>query len=140
MQPRTLMIAVIAALWGLGATAAGEEKWDKALKELDQQFAKIKSYTAKMEAWTDSKYGPDQKQKMEMTGAVEWVRQGKKALMHSDMKQKTTKTEGGKTTTTVSTITTVSDGDFMYMLMEEDGKKTVMKNRAQPAKSYHPVR
>ena len=139
MKRGTLVVAVIAALVGLSAAAAADEKVDKAVKELDQQFAKVKSYTAKIESKTDVEFGPGHTQKSEMAGTTEWLRKGEKALMRSEMKFKTTKTEEGKTTTTPSTITTVDDGEFLYVLTEEKGQKTVMKNQAATAKMHQPA-
>lgn len=139
MKPGTLVVAVIAALVGLSAAAAADEKVDKAVKELDQQFAKVKSYTAKFESKTDFEFGPGHTQKSEIAGTTEWLRKGEKALMRSEMKFKTTKTEDGKTTNTPSAITTVDDGEFLYVLTEEKGQKTVMKNQSSTAKMYQPT-
>ena len=138
MKQCTTVVAVLVALVGLSTMAMADEKADQAIKELDQQFSKVKSYTAAHETMTDTEFGPGYTQKMEMTGTSEWLRKGEQALMHSVSKCQTTKTEGGQTTTTPSTITTVNDGEFLYTLTEENGQKTVMKNSPQSSQVHQP--
>lgn len=138
MKRCTTVVAVLVALIGLSATAMADEKVDKAIKELDQQFSKVKSYTATDESMTNVEFGPGHTRKVEMTGTSEWLRKGEQALMHSVSKCQTTTTEGGQTTPTPSTITTVNDGEFLYMLTEENGRKTVMKNSPQSAQVHQP--
>jgi len=138
MKRGALVVAGIVALVGLSAGAAADERTDKAVKELDRQFAKVKSYTAKTEVMTDTEFGPGHTYKSEMVGTAEWLRKGEKARMRSETKCKTTETESGKTTTTPSTITTVDDGTFLWVLTEENGKKTVMKNQSPGVQMYRP--
>ncbi len=138
MKCSRLVAAVSATLLGLTVMAAADEKADKAIKELDQAFAKINSYTARIESMTDTEFGPGHTQKMEMVGKAEWLRKGKKALMRTETKCNTIKTEDGNTTKTPSTITIISDGDFLYMLTEEGDQKTVIKSKAQSAEEHHP--
>ncbi len=138
MKRGALVVAVIAALVGLSAAAAADEKVDKAIKDLDQKFAKVKSYTAKTEGMTDTEFGPEHTYKAEMVGTTEWLRKGEKALLRSETKHKTIETEGGKTTTTLSTVTTVDDGKFLWMLNEEQEQKTVTKSQSSAAHMYHP--
>jgi len=138
MKRHPAIVVVVAALIGLSASAAADERVDKAVSALDQQFAKVKSYVAKTESRTDTAFGPGHTQKMEMAGTSEWLRKADKALMRSTMKCKTIKTEGGQSTTTVSTITTVDDGTFLFMLTEEDGQKTVMKSPSQSTQMHRP--
>jgi len=136
---RTMLLAVMCTtLLGSSVTATADEKVDKAINELEQRFAKINSYTAKTEAMTDTEFSPGHTQKSEMVGTIEWVRKGEKALMRSDTKCNTVKTEGGQTTRTPSTIITVMDGEFYYMLTEEGDQKTVIKSQAPAAQTYHP--
>lgn len=139
MKRSTVVAAISTALLGLGVTATADEKVDQAVKELEAKFAKIDSYTAKTKTMTDTEFGPGHSQKSEMSGTAEWVRKGEKALMRSDTKCVTVKTEDGKKTTTPSIITTVNDSEFQYVLIEEGGKKKVTKTKAQPAQAYHPM-
>lgn len=138
MKRNTFLAVLGTALLCLSVTAVADEKVNKAIDELEQGFAKVKSYAAKTKAMTDTEFGPGHTQKTEMTGTMEWVRKGDKALMRSDTKCNTTKTEGGQTTSTPSTITTVMDGEFYYMLTEEGEKKTVVKSHAPATHTYHP--
>jgi outer membrane lipoprotein-sorting protein len=138
MKATTLLAAAGILLLGFSGTAAADDKADQAIQELEQQFAKVKSYTAKSEALTDTEFSPGHAQKSEMKGTIEWMRKGEKALMRSDTKCETTKTEGGQTTRAPSTITTVVDGEFYYMLTEEGDQKTVVKSLAPAAQTYHP--
>ena len=128
--------AVAAALILSGAAA--DEKADQAIKELDQNFAKVKSYTAKTESMTDVAFGAGNAQKMKMVGTSAWLRKGEKAMMRGETACETTKTQDGKTTTSKSTIVTVDDGTYLYVLTKEEGKQTVMKNHANAA-MYKPA-
>ena len=119
------------------AGAAADENADKAIKQLDENFAKVKSYTAKTETMTDVEFGPGHTQKMKMVGTSEWMRKGEKTMMRSETGCETTKAQDGKTTTSKSKITTVDDGTYIYVLTEEDGKQTVMKSHANPT-MYQP--
>lgn len=138
MKWSRVMAAVCAALLGLAVMAAADEKADKAIKELDQRFAKVNSYMAEMLMTTDIDYGSGHTETSEMVVTTEWVRKAKKALMRTETKSDTTKTEEGKTTKETSTTLTVSDGDFSYSMFDHDGQKMVMKSRAQPAQAAHP--
>lgn len=138
MKRKRIVATVCAVALGLAVSAAADEKVDKAAKELDQQFAKIKSYTSKSKTVTDYEFGPGHTQKAEMVGTMEWLRKGDKALMHAVIKSNTVTTEGGQTTKTSTTITTVSDGEFLYMLNDDGGQKTVIKNRAMLASDSRP--
>lgn len=130
--------AVSMVLLCFTVSVRADEKADGAIKELDQQYAKLKSYTAKTESMTDFAFGPDQTQKTEMAGTVEWQRDGEKVRMHSDMKGTTSKTENGETKKSDATITTVSDGEFLWVLNVEGDKKSVYKNRAPSADDSRP--
>jgi outer membrane lipoprotein-sorting protein len=138
MKRNRFVAAVSAVLLGFAASATADEKADGAIKKLDQQFAKVKSYTAKTESKTDIEFGPGHTQKTEMGGALEWMREGEKVLMRSDMKANTATTEGGTTTKTASTTTTVSDGEFLWVLNVEGDHKTVFKNRAPTVRDSRP--
>ncbi len=128
----------IVAVAALSATAVADGELDKAINELEQEFAKVRSYSATSESMTDVQFGPGHTQKSEMSGTTEWMRKGDLALMRSEVNCKTTVTQGGNTTTTPSTITTVNDGEFLYVLTEENGQKTVMKSKAPAASTHHP--
>ncbi len=138
MKGSTLAVVICAALLGFSMTAAADEKVDQAIKELDQQFAKVDSYTARTETMTDSEFGPGHTYKTEMVGTSEWVRKGEKALMHSETKVKTTETQAGKAKQTTSTITGVNDGEFYYTLTEQDGQKTVVKSKPLAGSVFEP--
>ena len=138
MKSSRIVAAAAAVLLGLSLSAAADEKADKVIKELDEQYAKIKAYSAKTKSTTDVEFTPEYKQKSEMVGMMEWARQGDKAMMHSVTQVKTVETQGGSTTDKASTITAVSDGEFMYVMTEEAGQKTVMKNKAPSAKDSRP--
>jgi len=138
MKRGSLVVAVIAVLVGLGATAAADEGTDNAIEKLDQQFANVNSYTAKTDVMTNTDFGPEQTYKSEMVGTTEWQRRGDKALMRSDTKCKTTQTESGNTTVTQSVITVVDDGEFLYSMTQEDGQVTVVKSRSLSVQSSQP--
>jgi outer membrane lipoprotein-sorting protein len=138
MKQKVLTGAIAAVLGAWCAAAQADEGLDKVIKELDGQFAKVKSYTAKIEMMTDMAFGPGHTQKTEMTGTTEWLRKGEKALIRSEMKGKTIKTEEGKTATTLSAMSAVDDGEFMYALTEEEGQKTVTKSQSQSGQMYKP--
>lgn len=138
MQRVRFVAAVSAVLLGLAVSAIADEKADEAIKQLDQQFAKIKSYTAKSESMMDVEFAPDHTQKTKLAGTLEWMRDGEKVRMRSEAKADTATTEGGKTTKKVSTHTTVSDGEFLWVLTVDGDQKTVLKNRAPTAQDSRP--
>ena len=138
MKLSILIGMAFAVLGGLCGGAVADEKADAAINELDKQFVNVKSYSAKTEAMTDAEFGPGHTSKKDMAGTSEWMRKGDTVLVRADMKCKTVATEGGNTTTTHSTLTTVNDGKFLYAVTDEDGKKTVVKNKAPAASSYQP--
>lgn len=138
MKRGTLLAAAFTVLLGFAAVAAADEKADQAIKELDESFAKVNSYTCKAQMMTDTEFGPGQAYKSKMLITSEWVRKGQKALMRNQAKSKTEQTMDGKTTKTTSMTTGVSDGDFLYTMTEGSGKKTAIKSRAPVAQDYHP--
>ena len=138
MNVTRIVAAVSAVLFGLSMSAAGEEKLDSVIKQLDDQYAKIKTYSAKTKTTTDFAYTPEYKQKSEMVGTMEWARKGDKVLFNSVTDCDTQTTQSGETKKTKSKITSVCDGDFLYAMNEEDGHKTVMKNKAPVASDTRP--
>lgn len=138
MKRSMLIAAAMIVLVGLSTSTIADEKVDNAINDLDGRFAKIKSYTSKTETMTDNEFGPGHTHKTEMTGASEWVRKNKKALMRSEAKHKTTETLDGKTTTTPSTLLTIDDGEFLYVLTEDKDKKMVMKNKSMAMSMHTP--
>ncbi len=135
---KTRVQAVAAVLAGLGVTAVADEAVDKATRELAQRFAQVQSYTAHVQTLNDFMFHPARGQKTTTAGPIEWQRQGEKALMRSVNTRTETKAARGQTTTKTATITTVSDGEFQYVLTEEDGQKTVEKSRAPALQTYSP--
>jgi outer membrane lipoprotein-sorting protein len=133
-----LAAALCAALAGLALTAVADQKLDNAINDLDQKFAQVKSYSSHMKSMSTVDMGPGHSQKTEMTGRSEWVRQGDVALQCTEMKCDTAVTKDGKTTKTPSTIKTVCDGKYLYVLTIEGDQKRVMKNPAQPAQKFSP--
>lgn len=130
--------AVSVMVAGFVVSATADEKVDGAIKELDQQFAKLKSYTARTESMTEIEFGPGHTQKTEMGGTVEWMCAGEKVHMRTDMKVNAATTEAGTATKTTSASTTVSDGEFLWVLNVEGDQKTVIKNRALTAQDSRP--
>jgi outer membrane lipoprotein-sorting protein len=138
MKRNRFVVAVSAVCLGFAVSATADEKADGAIKQLDQQFAKVTSYTAKTESTTDVEFGPGHTQKTQLAGTLEWMRDGEKARMRSDTKADTATAEGGTTTKTASTHTMVSDGEFLWVLTVEGDQKSVLKNRAPTAQESRP--
>jgi outer membrane lipoprotein-sorting protein len=138
MLRKVRLVAVVAVFANLGVAAHADEATDKAIKELERQFAQVKSYTSQFESMADTEFMPGHAHKMVMVGSAEWQRRDGKALLRLESKQTTTKTAGDETTTTTSTVTTVSDGELLYVLTEGNNQKTVVKSQASPLRVYHP--
>ncbi|MBN2446091.1 MAG: outer membrane lipoprotein carrier protein LolA [Phycisphaerae bacterium] len=137
MYKCVLVMAAIVLL-GTSATVMADEKAEKAIQELDKNFAKVKTYTCTSESTTDASFGPAFSQKSKMVTTSQWMRKGDNVLMKAETKGETTKTMAGETTTTPSTMTTVDDGKFMYVLTVEGDQKTVMKSKTNTVKSQSP--
>ncbi|MBU0718102.1 MAG: hypothetical protein KJ749_07635 [Planctomycetes bacterium] len=138
MRAYRCIAVVCAVLAGLAVMATADEKVDKAIKELDQKFAKINSYTSEWISKMDLDYGSGHIEKTESVTITEWMRKGPKALMRTEIATTTIKTEEGKTSEEKSKNLIVSDGDFYYSVFDQDGQKMVMKSKAQLAKDAHP--
>jgi outer membrane lipoprotein-sorting protein len=124
-------------LTALVASTARAETIDEVGKKLDENYAKLKSYTAKGKS--------EQKMEMPQVGkfesatefTIEWMRRGDQALMRSDSKTAVTQNMQGEESKSETAVTTISDGKFIYFLSEEltgerKGQKTAMKNVAPP--------
>jgi outer membrane lipoprotein-sorting protein len=138
MRRSTHWAAICTVLLGFGVTAIADEALDKAVKELDESFAKVKSYTATSKTTSEWELQPGQPQKTEMAATIEWTRKGEKALMRNESKTETAQTQNGETTKTTTNSLLVCDGEFCYSLTEQDGQKTVIKSPAWSAKDSQP--
>jgi outer membrane lipoprotein-sorting protein len=138
MLRKVCPVAVVAVFASLSGMALADEATDKAIKELERQFAEVRSYTSQFESMTDMEVMPGHAHKMVMVGSAEWQRRDGKALLRSESKHTTTKTAGDESTTTTSIVKTISDGELLHVLTEEDGQKTVIKSSAAPLRAYHP--
>lgn len=132
MRRSRLFAGVVVAL-GMSFSAAADAV-DDVIKKLDEANAKIKSYTAKMKMDQKMDMG-GMKSSTEMSGNIEFARKGGKEMIRTDMDSKMTTEGGGADMKIVQKSLMVSDGEFMYMLVDTiDGPmkgKNCTKNKAQ---------
>lgn len=105
-------------------------------KELVQNQAKYKAYSAKTTMKMVSDMGQGNKMQVESTGTMEWAQRGSKVLYRIDSKTATVMTMQGKETKTKSETLVVCDGDFIYTLNSEGQQKTAIKMKVQQQASY----
>jgi len=118
------------------ASPAGAKTIEAVEKELVQKHDRTKSYTARMETTYDMDLGQGNRMKSQSKGTMEWLRRGPKCLFRTETKGATSNLISGNETTSKMLWTTVCDGDFVYALVDTDGRKTATKTRAQPAQTY----
>lgn len=112
------------------------DAFDDAAKALDDSYAKIKSFTAKVKTVQDIEMS-GMRMKSDSSGTLEWMRKGDKALYRSEITYTAVQTMGGKDEKSDARMLIVCDGDLMWSLNEYlsgpmKGQKMVMKARAQP--------
>ena len=134
MIQRGLLATVALVL--LGCSVAVADELADIEKKLQESFAKVKSYTAKTKSMMDLTYGPNHTEKSEDKGTYEWIRRDGRVQFRFEFVSDRVATEDGKQTKSKTKTLGVCDGEHMYMLSEDAGKKTVIKSKAMDPSDY----
>ncbi len=132
MFHRIIRVALILAglSWGLATLPrTSAQTLEEAEKQLQEAFAKLQSYTARLRETNDLPLSGGDYMKSETTGSVVWKRKGDLILYRMEIEGTTTQRHGGKETKVTQTSTLVSDGELFYTLGEQLGQKLFIKQR-----------
>lgn len=139
MMKRRRLLGISIGLLASCAVGLAYDKLDEIEKKIEGSFDKIKSYSAKFKSVSDSDDGRGNKYHMDNKGTTEYVRKGDTVLSRSDSQIVTVTTTDGKETRSESKVTSVSDGEFTYMLTEDANGKQVMKSKATTLAEARPT-
>ncbi|MFN0135452.1 MAG: LolA family protein [Phycisphaerae bacterium] len=129
MLRRMGWIASLGLLAALAAPALADEKVDKIEKALIEAYGNVKSFTATMKIEAEM-----MGMKMTQDGNIESMRDGDKSKARIEMKG-SMDMGGQKMDMTSSTI---SDGEFTYIVSEQMGQKNAMKTKGEGRQSSDP--
>ena len=126
MLSRRLMIAILVIGFAGQAITLGADTIESVEKTLIEQAAKITSLQFNMTSTSDFE-AQGYRMKQESKGRYEYLVKGDKMLYRMESKARSVTAQGGKEETSNMVTTMVCDGEFLYMLNDVDGQKTLMK-------------
>lgn len=134
MSKRTNLCIALASLACFTTAAARAEKLEDVEKKLSEQSKKITSMSMKMKSVSDVS-AEGFKTKSTLDGTYEYLIDGKKTLSRTDAVTKT-HTEAGPVKQDMDAKSlSVNDGEFMWVLSEQSGQKSVSKLKADEKQS-----
>jgi outer membrane lipoprotein-sorting protein len=121
---RTALLLLSAG--ALGGTALGSTL-EEVKQKVKDAIRNVKSLSCKMKSETQVE--TDQfKSKSISTGTMEWMRKDAKLLMRSEDEHESRQTLEGQETHEKFKSLSIYDGQYLYFLREQDGKKTATKS------------
>ena len=124
---RSCLLSLVMAL------PAAADTLEEVEQKLIESYQKLKSYSARSKAVQDYQFGEGNGIKSESEGTIEWMRQDDKFLLRSEGKTSAVQTMAGQQNKSEQKALTISDGQFLYTLMEQGGEKTAYKRKAEPS-------
>jgi len=113
-------------------SSAAAETIEQVEKKLTDAFAKVTTMQSKLKSTIDSG-AEGLKIKTITDGTYEYAKNGRKAMFRVDTKTTMTTEMGAQTNSRVVISTTINDGDNIYTLTDESGKKQAVRTRADSA-------
>ena len=123
---RRLAIAILVIGFGGQAMTVAGDTIESVEKTLIERAAKITSLQFNMTSTSDFE-SQGYRFKQDSKGQYEYLLKGDKMLYRMESKARSVTVQGGKEETSNTVTTMVCDGEFLYMLNDADGQKTVMK-------------
>jgi outer membrane lipoprotein-sorting protein len=102
---------------------------EEAEKSIVERFGAIQSLAATLTNEESQEIEGKQVAKV-ITRQVEWIRQGQRFLYRAEARAKTTQTDAHGPSTRESSSTTVSDGEKVVRLTDQDGKVSAVQRKA----------
>lgn len=146
MTTRIWQVAMAAVLvWMPSAMGAEADKLAELEKKIAAGWAKHTSMTAKIKTVAKMTMPTGHTTETTSEGTYEAAKKTGKdkgkpiILFRMDVKNRSVMTMGGQKTVTNQTMTTIMDGTHTYMLMDNMGQKTVMKQKQTKKDSNDPT-